>query len=79
MDPFTKEERIAKRQQEEAETRKREREEADAVRQKKIHERQRMQKAMHKARQPGKDGRRRLGRESVVLLEKVKKLVAKDS
>jgi len=77
-DPFSKEEGIAKRQHEEAESRKQEREQADSLRRKKIQERQRLQSAMNKARRPGRDGRRRLGRESTVLLEKVKKLVAKD-
>jgi predicted Zn-dependent protease len=79
MDPFSKEERIAKQQQEEFEKRKLDREQADALRRQKIQERQRLQSAMRKARQPGRDGKRKLGRESIVLLEKVKKLVAKGS
>lgn len=41
----------------------------------KVAERERLRRAMGRARRGGKDGRPKLGRESIVLLEKVKKLV----
>jgi hypothetical protein len=34
-----------------------------------------MNRAVANARKPGKDGKRRLGREGAVLLEKIKKMV----
>ncbi|KAI1410829.1 hypothetical protein F5Y13DRAFT_166906 [Hypoxylon sp. FL1857] len=63
----------------EAEARAQEIEKRNAERQRKIEERERfrkaMAKAMAKARTPGRDGKRKLGRESGLLLEKVKKMV----
>ncbi|KAI1119538.1 hypothetical protein F5Y14DRAFT_7162 [Nemania sp. NC0429] len=47
-----------------------------AERQRKTEDRERFRRAMAKARKPGRDGQRRLGRESGLLLEKVKKMVA---
>ncbi|KAF2664161.1 hypothetical protein BT63DRAFT_460464 [Microthyrium microscopicum] len=73
--PFSKEADLAQKKQAEIEKRQQEYKEAEAQRRQKIQDRQRLQKAMAKARQPGKNGQRKLGRESVVLLEKVKKLV----
>jgi len=75
-DPFSKEAQIAKERKEAAERRNREREEAEQQRQRAIQDRERMHRAMRKARTPGRDGKRKLGRESGVLLEKVKRMVA---
>ncbi len=47
----------------------------NAERDRKIAERERFRKAMAKARTPGRDGKRKLGRESSFLLEKAKRLV----
>ncbi|RYO92715.1 hypothetical protein DL764_008091 [Monosporascus ibericus] len=46
-----------------------------AERERKLAERQRFQRALVKARAPGRDGKRKLGRESGLLLEKVKRMV----
>ncbi|KAI0444075.1 hypothetical protein F4803DRAFT_278390 [Xylaria telfairii] len=46
-----------------------------AERERKTEQRERFRRAMAKARKPGRDGQRRLGRESGLLLEKVKKMV----
>ncbi|KAI5865078.1 hypothetical protein GGS23DRAFT_407645 [Durotheca rogersii] len=59
----------------EAEARAQEAEKRKEERNRKSAERERFRKAMAKARAPGRDGQRRLGRESGLLLEKVKKLV----
>jgi len=72
-EPFSKEAAIAERQRAEMQERRRVREEAEKQRLEKTAERERFRKAMAKAR--GKDGKRKLGRESVVLLEKVKRIV----
>jgi hypothetical protein len=74
-DPFSKEAQLAQKQKEEIEMKKREREESETQRKQKIAEREKMRAAMAKARKPGKNGQRKLGRESVLLLEKVKKMV----
>jgi flagellar biosynthesis/type III secretory pathway protein FliH len=71
---FKNETEIARKKKEEAEARRKAREEAERERERKIAERERMRKAMAKAR-GGPDGKRKLGRESTVLLEKVKRLV----
>ena len=47
----------------------------DKERKQRIAERERFRKAMAKAKSGGLNGQRKLGRESKVLLEKVKKLV----
>ncbi|KAI1148560.1 hypothetical protein F4825DRAFT_92674 [Nemania diffusa] len=52
-----------------------EQERKEAERQHKTEERERFRRAMAKARKPGRDGQRRLGRESGLLLEKVKRMV----
>ena len=45
-------------------------------RQQKLEERERFRKAMAKARTGGKNGQRKLGRESKVLLERVQRMVS---
>jgi hypothetical protein len=58
---------------EDAEQKRKEREEREASRLKKMRDRQRLQNAVARSRKPGKDGKRRLGREGTVLLEKIKR------
>ncbi|KAI1459325.1 hypothetical protein F4805DRAFT_421164 [Annulohypoxylon moriforme] len=65
----------AERKKAEVEARTQEIEKRNEERNRKIAERERFRKAMAKARKPGRDGQRRLGRESGLLLEKVKKMV----
>ncbi|KAI1758679.1 hypothetical protein GGR53DRAFT_216363 [Hypoxylon sp. FL1150] len=65
----------AERKKAEADARAREIEERNAERNRKLAERERFRKALAKARTPGRDGQRKLGRESGLLLEKVKKMV----
>lgn len=65
---------LAQQQREETEMRRRATEDSRQERQKKIEERERFRKAMAKARTGGKNGQRKLGRESKVLLEKVKRV-----
>ena len=72
--PFSKEAAYAQKRKEEAQARQKAREEAEKERQKKMAERERFRKAMAKAR-GGPDGKRKLGREAPVLLEKVKRLI----
>lgn len=78
VNPFNRETTQAQKRKEEADERRQIREQADAERKKKLEDRERMRKAVAKARKPGSDGRRRLGRESIVLLERVKKLMGHD-
>jgi hypothetical protein len=66
---------LAERNKAEAAERVAEQERREAEWRRKTDERERLQRAMAKARKPGHDGQRRLGRESGLLLEKVKKLV----
>ncbi|KAL9595490.1 MAG: hypothetical protein Q9219_006419 [cf. Caloplaca sp. 3 TL-2023] len=73
--PFEKEARLAQARKEERERRREAVEKAQAERQRKNGERERFRKAMAKARTGGKNGQRKLGRESKVLLERVKSLV----
>ena len=73
--PFKKEAELAERRREEREARQKEIEERNRQRQAKLEERERFRRAMAKARSGGKDGQRKLGRESKVLLEKVKRIV----
>ncbi|KAI1651439.1 uncharacterized protein F4817DRAFT_311697 [Daldinia loculata] len=63
------------RKKAEAEARAQEIARRNAERESKIAEREKFRKAMAKARTPGRDGQRKLGRESGLLLEKVKKIV----
>lgn len=73
--PFSKEARQAQERKEEAERRRKAMEEANVQRQRKFEERERFRRAMAKARTGGKNGQRKLGRESQVLLEKVKRVL----
>lgn len=74
--PFAREHAEAQQRKEEAEERRRAREEAEKQRQQKIEERERFRKAMAKARTGGKNGQRKLGRESKILLERVQRMVS---
>ncbi|KAL8782928.1 MAG: hypothetical protein Q9213_004984 [Squamulea squamosa] len=74
--PYEKEERIAQQRNEEKEARREAAEKARMERQRKIEKRERFRKAMAKARTGGKNGQRKLGRESKVLLERVRSVVA---
>jgi hypothetical protein len=74
LQPFQKETALAQKRREEAEARRKAREDAEREREKRMAERERFRKSMAKAR-GGPDGKRKLGRESKVLLEKVKRLV----
>jgi len=72
---FEKEQAIAEAKKKEAEERRAEFERRDKEKKMKLAERERFRKAMAKARTGGKNGQRKLGRESQVLLEKVKRIV----
>jgi hypothetical protein len=74
---FEKEQAYAAQQKAEAEARRLEFERRDEEKKQKIEERERFRKAMAKARTGGKNGQRKLGRESKVLLEKARRLVGK--
>ncbi|MCJ1396301.1 hypothetical protein MMC18_009190 [Xylographa bjoerkii] len=73
--PFQKEAREAQKRREEAQARHEAHEEASRQRQQKLEGRERFRKAMAKARTGGRNGQRKLGRESQVLLERVKRVV----
>ncbi|MCJ1278265.1 hypothetical protein MMC21_006080 [Puttea exsequens] len=73
--PFEKETRLAQQRSEERERRQKEIEESSRQRHAKLKERERWRKAMEKARVGGRDGKRKLGRESKVLLERVQRMV----
>lgn len=70
---FSKEAALGQKRKEEAEARRLAREENERQRQDKIAERERFRRQMAKAH--GRDGKRKLGREAPVLLERVKKIV----
>jgi cell division protein FtsL len=72
---FEKEQAFAEQQKAEAEARRLEFERRDKEKKQKIEERERFRKAMAKARTGGKNGQRKLGKESKVLLERVKRMV----
>jgi hypothetical protein len=72
---FEKEQAFAEQQKAEADARRAEFERRNKERKQKIEERERFRKAMAKARTGGKNGQRKLGKESKVLLERVKKIV----
>lgn len=74
---FEKEQAFADQQKAEAEARRIEFERRSAEKKQKIEERERFRNAMAKARTGGKNGQRKLGKESKVLLEKVQRMVAK--
>jgi hypothetical protein len=73
---YEKEQAFAQQQKEEADARRAEFERRDTERKEKIEERERFRRAMAKARIGGKNGQRKLGKESTVLLERVKRLMA---
>ncbi|KAL2023382.1 hypothetical protein VTK56DRAFT_2739 [Thermocarpiscus australiensis] len=77
-DYFSKELAAAERAKKEAEARAAEKARREQERQRRIAERERYRKAMAKAKAPGRDGKRKLGREGKLLLEKVKKLVGEN-
>jgi hypothetical protein len=72
---FEKETAFAEKKQTEAEARRLEFEKRKNERDHKNAERERLRKAMAKARMGGPNGQRKLGRESKVLLERVRKIV----
>lgn len=72
---FDKELREAERKKAEAEARAKERERREKEREKAIKERERHRRIMAKARSGGRDGKRKLGKESIVMLDRVKRLV----
>ena len=74
--PFEKEARLAQRRKEEAEQRRKAIEDANRQRQQKLEDRERFRKAMAKARTGGRNGQRKLGRESKLLLEKVQRVMS---
>ena len=73
--PFRKEAHLAQQRREEKERRRKGIEESIRQRQAKMDEREVFRKAMAKARSGGKDGQRKLGRESKVLLGKVQRMM----
>lgn len=73
--PFKKEAQLAQQRRDERETQQKQYEENDRQRQAKIEERERFRRAMAKARSGGKDGQRKLGRESKVLLGKLQRIM----
>lgn len=73
---FEKEQAIADAKKKEQDERKAEFERREKEKKAKLEERERFRRAMAKARTGGKNGQRKLGRESNVLLEKVKRLVS---
>ena len=75
--PFSKEEEIGRQKKEKIEAQRIAREQAEKERAKKLAERERFRKAMAKARHGGPNGQRKLGRESIVLLEKARRLTGK--
>ena len=73
--PFRKEILLAQQRQTEKEERIKTVEEGKRQKQEKLEQRERFRKAMAKARSGGKNGQRKLGRESKVLLEKVQRMM----
>lgn len=74
--PFRKEYEQAQQRKAEAEQRRKEREEGQRQRERKIAEREKFRKQMAKARTGGKNGQRKLGRESQPLLDKVRRMMS---
>lgn len=72
---FEKEIEIAERKKREAKERREEWERNQEEKKRKVEERERFRRAMAKARSGGRNGQRKLGRESGLLLEKVRKMV----
>ncbi len=75
--PFVKESEHARNKREVAEVRREAIEESNRQRNEKLADRERMRRMTATARKPDRNGQRRLGRESKVLLERVKRLVGK--
>lgn len=75
--PFAREARLAEQRRAEEMAKRKELEENRQKREQKLQERERFRKAMAKARVGGKNGQRKLGRESAVLLEKAKRIMEK--
>ena len=76
-DYYEKEMAHAERRGEQAEEREAERKRREDERSRKFAERERARKAMFKARAGGQDGRRKLGREGGILLDRVRKMMGK--
>lgn len=74
---FKRETELAQKRKEEADAQQKAREEGQKQRRIKLAERQHYRKTMAKARGVGSDGKRKLGKESSILLEKVKRLTSK--
>ncbi|KAK3306978.1 uncharacterized protein B0T15DRAFT_528775 [Chaetomium strumarium] len=74
-DYFARELAAAERAKKQAEERAAELARREQERQQRIAERERYRKMMAKAKTPGKDGKRKIGREGKVLLERVKKVM----
>ncbi|TVY29537.1 hypothetical protein LHYA1_G001513 [Lachnellula hyalina] len=72
---FEKEQAFAAQQKSDAEAKRIERERREKERGEKVEERERFRRAMAKARTGGRNGQRKLGRESKVLLERVRRVV----
>lgn len=75
--PFENELRLAQQDKEKAEAKRQEIEGRNRERQERLDEKERFRKELAKARRGGKSGQRKLGRESKVLLEKVKRSITK--
>lgn len=71
---FEKDQAYAEAKKAEADSRRQEFERREKDRKEKNEERERFRRAMAKARTGGKNGQRKLGRESKILLEKVKRM-----
>ncbi|KAL8807726.1 MAG: hypothetical protein Q9182_000537 [Xanthomendoza sp. 2 TL-2023] len=74
--PYEKEVRLAQQRKVEIDAKREAAENARLERQRKMEDRERFRKAVAKARTGGKNGQRKLGRESKILLERVQNLVA---
>ena len=72
---FGKEMKSAAQRKAEIDERKKQRENAEQDWKQKRDDREKYRKAMAKAKKPGRDGQRKLGRESKVLLDRVKKVM----
>jgi hypothetical protein len=72
---FEKEVHFAEKKKAEVEAKRIERERREKEKSEKVEEREKFRKAMAKARSGGKNGQRKLGRESTVLLERVRRIV----
>lgn len=73
--PFEKEVHLAQQDKEHAEAKRQATEESNRERHARLEEKERFRKELAKARGGGKSGQRKLGRESKVLLEKVKRSI----